>query len=187
MIQSCYDWICENGLQDDGGAKFCDFCNAMCISDESYYRWIKNDYPLSVEFVDAIKKAKQVFRENLTTDLVLSLAKSAKGYTWKKSRTEFSEKNGKPIITKKIVEEMNVPPNTAAAIFLLTNLDHEHWQNRQNVVSKETRETCIKVDADAEILNEIPIDVLADITETLQLAMKHDDGNEIETEQIKND
>lgn len=90
-------------------------------------------------------------------------------------------KNGQPQIAKQIVEEYDVPPDTGAAIFILTNTDPDNWQNKQNIVAKETKETKIKVDADAEILDEIPADVLADITETLQLALhrKEDksDGN----------
>lgn len=178
FIDKCYEWICANGLIDDGGAKFVDFCKAMCISDESYYNWISGKYDLSLEFLEAIKKAKDVFRQNLVRDLVLSLAKSAKGYTWKKTRTEYKNVNGKPEIVKQTVEDVVVHPNTGAAIFLLTNLDPNNWKNRQHIDAKETKETHIKVDADAEILNEIPVDVLADITETLQLAIQKKEDEE---------
>lgn len=90
-------------------------------------------------------------------------------------------KNGQPQIAKQIVEEYDVPPDTGAAIFILTNTDPENWKNKQYVDSREKKETKIKFDADAEILDEIPADVLADITETLQLALQRkedkSDGN----------
>lgn len=177
FIKKAYEWVCENGLMDDGGAKFVDFCKAMCISDESYYNWINGVSEASLHFLEAIKKAKQVFRQNLEVDLVLSLAKSAKGYRWQKKRTEYKDVNGKPKIVKQIVEDVDVPPNTGAAIFLLTNIAPDRWQNKQYIDAKETKETKIKVDADAEVLDEIPADVLADITETLQLALQKEEDN----------
>lgn len=177
FIKKAYDWVCENGLMDDGGAKFVDFCKAMCISDESYYNWINGISEASLQFLEAIKKAKTVFRQNLEVDLVLSLARSAKGYRWQKKRTEYKDVNGKPQIVKQIVEDVDVPPNTGAAIFLLTNIAPDKWKNKQYIDSRETKETKIKVDSDAEILDEIPADVLADITETLQLALQKEEDN----------
>lgn len=182
FITKCYEWICTNGLMDDGGAKFVDFCSAMSISDVSYYNWINGNYELSFEFLDAIKRAKEVFRQNLVKDLVQSLAKSAKGYRWQRKRTEYKDVNGKPKIVKQIVEDVDVPPNTGAAIFLLTNIAPDKWQNKQYIDAKEVKETKIKVDSDAEILDEIPADVLADITETLQLAMRKTDEETSEDE-----
>lgn len=177
MIQDCYEWVRENGLIDNGGAKFVDFCNAMCIDEQSFYNWISGRYALSSEFSEAIKKAKDEFKDSLVKDLVLSLAKSAKGYTWTRTKTEYREVNGKPKIVKQTKEDVNVPPNTGAAIFLLTNIAPDRWQNKQYIDARETHETKIKVDSDAEILNEIPADVLADITDTLQLAMERERDN----------
>lgn len=177
FIKKAYEWVCENGLIDDGGAKFVDFCKAMCIDNKSYYNWLTGNYELSSEFSDAIKMAKEVFRQNIVKDLVQSLARSAKGYTWKRTKTEYRNKNGKPEIVKQTVEEVNVPPNTGAAIFLLTNIAPDKWKNKQYIDSRETKETKIKVDSDAEILDEIPADVLADITETLQLALQKEEDN----------
>jgi len=177
FIKKAYEWVCENGLMDDGGARFVDFCNAMYIDDMTYYRYMGGNFPLSAEFTEAIKKAKEVFRQNLEIDLVLSLAKSAKGYRWQKKRTEYKDVNGKPQIVKQTVEDVDVPPNTGAAIFLLTNIAPDKWKNKQYIDSRETKETKIKVDSDAEILDEIPADVLADITETLQLALQKEEDN----------
>ena len=51
MIQACADWVRKNGLIDFGGATLTDFCKAMGIEDQTYYRWLDK-----VEFVEAIKK-----------------------------------------------------------------------------------------------------------------------------------
>ena len=177
MIQDCYEWVRENGLIDNGGAKLIEFCQAMSITYQSYLRWTNEPYQLSVEFVTAIKKAKEEFKDNLVKDLVVSLAKSAKGYTWKKTKTQYKNVGGKPQIVSQTTEDVNVPPNVGAAIFLLTNIAPDKWQNRQYIDSRETKETKIRVDADAEILNEIPTEVLADITESLQLAIEKQNGN----------
>lgn len=177
MIQDCYEWVRENGLIDNGGAKLIEFCEAMKIDCVTYYNWQNGDYELSLSFSNAIKKAKEEFKDNLVKDLVISLAKSAKGYTWKKTKTQYKNVGGKPQIVSQTTEDVNVPPNVGAAIFLLTNIAPDKWQNRQYIDSRETKETKIRVDADAEILNEIPTEVLADITESLQIAIEKQNGN----------
>ena len=60
-----------------------------------------------------------------------SLAKSAKGYSYVKRKTEYtSDKNGNPVIKKQTTEDVDVQPNVGAAIFLLTNIAPERWQNK---------------------------------------------------------
>lgn len=126
MVQACADWVRENGLIDYGGATLTDFCKAMGIEDQTYYRWLDK-----VEFVEAIKKAKEAFRESLEKDIVKSLANAAKGYEYDQVTTEYTDVNGKPRIKKQVKKNMRVEPNVGAAIFLLTNLAPERWKNRQ--------------------------------------------------------
>ena len=38
MVQACADWVRKNGLIDFGGATLTDFCKAMGIEDQTYYR-----------------------------------------------------------------------------------------------------------------------------------------------------
>lgn len=137
MIQACTDWVRENGLIDFGGATLTDFCKAMGIKDQTYYRWLDK-----VEFVEAIKKAKEAFRSTLENDIVKSLANSAKGYEYEQYTTEYTDVNGKPKIKKQVKKNIRVEPNVGAAIFLLTNIAPDRWKNKQdsNVSVKEDSE-----------------------------------------------
>lgn len=127
MVQACADWVRENGLIDYGGATLTDFCKAMSIDNMSYYRWLSKS-----EFSEAIKKAKEAFRDSLEKDIVRSLANAAKGYEYTQTTTEYTDVNGKPSIKKQVKKNIRVEPNVGAAIFLLTNIAPERWKNRQN-------------------------------------------------------
>lgn len=126
MIQACADWVRENGLIDYGGATLTDFCKAMSIDNMSYYRWLSKS-----EFSEAIKKAKEQFRDRLEKEIVKSLANAAKGYDYDQITTEYTDVNGKPKIKKQVKKTVHIEPNVAASIFLLTNLAPERWKNRQ--------------------------------------------------------
>lgn len=126
MVQACADWVRENGLIDFGGATLTEFCKAIGIDDMSYYNWMKRS-----EFSEAIKKAKEQFRDSLEKDIVKSLANAAKGYEYTQTTTEYTDVNGKPSIKKQVKKNVRVEPNVGAAIFLLTNLAPERWKNRQ--------------------------------------------------------
>lgn len=127
MVQACADWVHKNGLIDFGGATLTDFCKAMGIEDQTYYRWLDK-----VEFVEAIKKAKEAFRSTLENDIVKSLANSAKGYEYEQYTTEYTDVNGKPKIKKQVKKNIRVEPNVGAAIFLLTNIAPDRWKNKQD-------------------------------------------------------
>ena len=126
MIRRCADWVSENGLIEYGGAKLIDFCKAFDIDDMTYYRWLENS-----DFSEAIKKAKEKFRESLETDIVKSLANAAKGYEYTQTQTEYKDVNGSPKIVKQTKKNIRVEPNVGAAIFLLTNIASDRWKNRQ--------------------------------------------------------
>ena len=83
-IQKCVDWVCENGLIDYGGAKLIDFCNVMGIGKSTYYRWMENE-----TFGNAIKKAKEDFKNGLERNVVSSLARSAIGYEYEQVSSEY--------------------------------------------------------------------------------------------------
>lgn len=160
-LRQVEDWIAVNGLEEYGGALKKDFWKAMSISDQTYYNWQKN-----LKFLDAIKKGKERFRDSLEQDLVLSLAKAAKGYRYSKRKTEFkNDKSGNPVITKQTQEDVEVQPNVGAAIFLLTNIAPDRWTNKmvQNV-------NAIVEKAPTYNGDEIPEDVLDDIVDRIQEA-----------------
>lgn len=126
LINDITRWVRENGLKDNGGATLISLCLHFGISDRTFQRWMKRK-----DFADVINSAKQHFADNLERDLVNSLAKAAKGYSYVKRKTEYtSDKDGKPVIKKQTTEDVDVQPNVGAAIFLLTNIAPERWQNK---------------------------------------------------------
>lgn len=44
--------------------------------------------------------------------------------------TEYTDSDGKPKIKKQTKKNIEEPPNVGAAIFLLTNINPQKWQNR---------------------------------------------------------
>lgn len=127
MIQACADWVRENGLIDCGGATLTYFCKSMRIDDMTYYKWMGKS-----EFSEAIKKAKEEFRDSLEKDIVKSLANAAKGYEYEQITTEYMDVNGKPHIKKQVKKNVRIEPNVGAAIFLLTNIAPERWKNKRD-------------------------------------------------------
>lgn len=133
VIQKTEEWISENGLMEYGGARLSDFIKALDVNDKTYRRWL--DDPEKPEFKEAIEKGKAEFKARLTTDLAASLAMVAKGYEREETEKEFKPdpKNpDKPIQTKFKKKKVWFQPNVGAAIFLLTNLAPETYQQRQN-------------------------------------------------------
>lgn len=122
LVKEMSDWVSENGLIDYGGARLMTFLRRFGIDQRTYYRWMKE-----TEFAEAIKKAKEDFKTNLETDIVLSLANAAKGYRFEQVTREY--KDSKEF--KRTVKIVNVEPNVGAAIFLLTNLAPNKWRNKQ--------------------------------------------------------
>lgn len=120
-------WVRENGLIEYGGASIEMLARQFGISRKTHTAWMKSD----ADYAEAINEAKSYFSEHLERDLVLTLAKAAKGYPSKKSRTEEAKnKQGEVVGSKKIVEEVDVKPDIGAAIFLLTNIAPERWKNK---------------------------------------------------------
>lgn len=126
-IQECAEWVRVHGLMEHGGATLQEFCRDMDIGADAYYEWMKK-----AEFAEAIKRAKQAFRDALEKNIVTSMAQAATGYEYEETSTEYGNAEGKPYIKKKTVTKKRVQANVAAGIFLLTNIAPERWKNRQN-------------------------------------------------------
>lgn len=157
LINDITRWVRENGLIDYGGATLISLCRHFGISDRTFQRWIKRK-----DFAEAINSAKQHFADNLERDLVASLAKLAKGYNYVKRKTEYtSDKNGNPVIKKQTTEDVDVQPNVGAAIFLLTNIAPERWQN--------------KIQQQADIQGSLALDVNVVNNETPAIATNEND------------
>ena len=112
------------------------------------------------EYSEAIKKAKEEFKDNLERDIVLSLAKVAKGYEYTQKTKEYSKSgSGKMVVRKEVVKNVNVDPNVGAAIFLLTNIAPSRWSNKQKQeISGEIAtglNIIVKSEDDAELLKKM--------------------------------
>lgn len=121
VVKQCEDWVRENGLIEYGGASLLSLCKHIGIDYQSFYNWMKKS-----EFSEIIKKAKEDFKNNLETDLVKSLARTAKGEEWDQTTIEY-DKNGDEF--RRTVKHVKEKPNVGAAIFLLTNINPDTWSN----------------------------------------------------------
>ena len=84
-IEECEAWVAVHGLIDYGGAKLKEFVREMGIDEKTYRLWMKG----KPQFKEAIERAKEVFKQNLTHDLAISLSKAAKGYEHEETEQEF--------------------------------------------------------------------------------------------------
>lgn len=127
-VEECEKWVEEHGLSQHGGATLYEFCHAMDIDNVTFYRWMEN-----AEFADAIKRAKATFKAKMTKELVNALTRKALGYEDEKTEMYGStDSEGKFHTDKAKRTKVNVPPDTGACIFLLTNLDPDNYKNRQD-------------------------------------------------------
>lgn len=144
-IAECEEWVRKHGLMDYGGAMLKEFCSEMGIDDKTYYKWMR----VKEEFKESINRAKEAFKSQLTHDLSISLAEAAKGYEREETEIEYTPNaSGSPTIRKMKKKQVHYQPNVAAAIFLLTNLDPEHYQNKQrnDIAIKKDEENEMTID-----------------------------------------
>lgn len=159
LLNQAEKWVKEHGLIDYGGGQLQDFCAALGINDKTYRRWLveKDD------FKQTIDKAKEFYKQSLTHKLHETLSMVATGYDKEETETEYRpnpKDPNKPTITKMKKKKVFYQPNVGAAIFLITNLDPEHYQNRQsnNLTLKDDTEkemTLDEVKAEIERLKKI--------------------------------
>lgn len=154
-IKECEEWISEHGLMEYGGALMKDFCRHMDIDYKTYKTWLARE-----EFREAVERGRQAFKSRLTFELSVSLAQAAKGseYTKTKKHKEYRPNQdgtrGQLVKMVEDEEKVVVPPNVGAAIFLLTNLDPERYQNRQKsdiVLKKDEEKEMTLEEINAEI------------------------------------
>lgn len=149
----------QHGLIDYGGGQLQDFIKVLGIDDKTYRRWMIE----KEEFKTAIERAKDDYKKTLTHDLHETLAMAAKGYEKEVTETEYRpnpKDDSKPIITKMKRKRLIFEPNVGAAIFLITNLDPEHYQNRRNIAaalksSDEREMTEEEINAEIERLEKL--------------------------------
>lgn len=127
LVNEMSRWVEEHGLIEYGGALFKDFCKVFSIDNKTFYHWM--DKP---EFKESITKAREVFKQKASHELSTSLFEVARGYSREETETEYiPNAKGEATIKKMKKKTVYYQPNVAAAIFLLTNIDPDHYQNKQ--------------------------------------------------------
>ena len=140
-------------------------CKKSGISDDTFSRWREK----KADFAEAIKAAKDDFQANILKDLEATLWKRAKGYVVEDTETELiDDGTGRPKIRSQKKKQKNVPPDTGALIFALTNVAPEKWVNRQKIDTHEVKE--IKAEQQDYYFDDLPEDMLCDIADRLQNA-----------------
>lgn len=147
LFQRAEEWISKHGLIEYGGAQLQDFCKELGINDKTYRRWLVEEE----DFKQAIERAKELYKQSLTHELHETLSMVATGYEREETETEYRpnpKDPNKPTITKMKKKKVFYQPNVGAAIFLITNLDPEHYQNKQNnnVTLKDDTEKEMTID-----------------------------------------
>lgn len=157
------EWVSEHGLIEYGGGQLQDFNAHLGINDKTYRRWL-DEQP---DFKAAIERGRTTFKKSLAHQLHETLSDAAKG-GYREDEDEQTEyrpdaKNpDKPRIVKMIKTKHRkfFKPDIGAAIFLITNLDPEHYQNRQknDIILKNTEEkemTIEEINKEIERLSKI--------------------------------
>lgn len=147
LVAEVAKWVSEHGLIDYGGGQLQDFCKHLGINDKTYRRWLKEQD----EFRSAIDRAKEAYKKSLAHDLHETLSMVAKGYEREETETEYRpnpQDPQKPTIMKMKKKKVFYQPNVGAAIFLITNIDPEHYQNRykNDIVLKDDEDKEMTID-----------------------------------------
>ena len=134
MCDECEAFITKHGLITFGGAKLKDYCEQMGIDEKSHRNWKKQHK----EYAEAIERAVEAYKATHTRTLFGTLMEAAQGgeRTVEEEHTDYRpnpQNPSQPQIRKqtRTKKKIYVQPNVVAAIFLLCNLDPEHFRNRQ--------------------------------------------------------
>lgn len=148
------------------GKTYSDSYKLAGISESIFYEW-KSTKP---EFLEAIKRAEEQYKEWYNRDLVASAKKSLKelilGWECEEVQTEFEQDPHNPQAPRikrqrRIVKKYK--PDATAIIFALTNKVPDEFKNRQTIEGKMEQEVTNKPD-----LSAIPDDLLAKVMESLK-------------------
>lgn len=143
MISRAELWVEQNGLYPQRcGAPIKDFCKAMGITERSYNNWSKIS-----GFSEALTRAREKFTARTITDVSNALIKAAKGVDFTRVKeearadkvVEYDAKTSKKVkeymgelkTVKASRETFYYPPDTKAAIFVLTNMQPDNWKDKQ--------------------------------------------------------
>lgn len=133
LVKLARGFIEEHGLIQFGGASVREYSKFLGINPASHYKWL-DKYP---EYVEMIENAVEVYRLNHTKKLYDALMDAALGGYHETSTEDVEYKPNpedvsKPMIARKRThkDKKYFKPDTAAAIFLMTNLNPKDFTNR---------------------------------------------------------
>lgn len=146
-IKECAAWVEKHGLHPQAkGATIRDFCDAMGISEPTYFRWQANE-----SFVSALARAREKFARTIEDKAVDALIVRALGGAIQETeRTkmeaqkveEYDPKTGKlvkryttdkGVIKDKVVIKTVLAPDVLALKYLLNNVAPERWREKQDL------------------------------------------------------
>ena len=124
-----------------------EICSHVGISEATYHYWKDSQ----LEFLEAIKRAKQKFVDKTLLDCQKSLVKLVNGYEYEEKKTVMIDNgNGQPKIKEQTTTKKHVSPNLGAIIHYQTNKDPLNWKNKQST----------------EISGELPTNVTVEVVTT---------------------
>lgn len=106
-------------------------CEKFGIDENTIHDWLMNQ-----DFSDSIKRANSVFRAARVDRCVDNLQRRADGYADTKVVSKGKKDGDTFIATSSEVVTVNIPPDVGANIFILTNIDPEHWKNPMKIEAK---------------------------------------------------
>lgn len=113
-----------------------EICAAVHICKYTFYNWQK----LHPEFAEMVENARKELTERMVIGAKKSLWRKITGFDITETRVTMIpsgelDASGKPVAKVKSETHItrHIEPDTAAIIFVLTNLDPEHWKNRKDV------------------------------------------------------
>ena len=114
--------------------------------------WGKTKFYKSLEESKDLANSLRKGQSKRVVTLISRLAKRADGYKYKEKHIEdiIDKATGKILTQKVKVITKHMPPDVAALIFSLINLDSENWSNKQELTHKG--DIIIKTDKDDDQL-----------------------------------
>lgn len=98
---------------------------AVGVSTKTFYEWLKNE----PEFAETINQNRKVVAQ----EVVPKLVKRAKGYAYTEKTVEYGYKDGERVKLSEKTVRKQLPPDVAAAKYILNNWDPENWSDKQSL------------------------------------------------------
>lgn len=153
-IAECVAWVEKNGLHPQRcGATVQQFCEAMGITKETYYKWGEK-----TDFADALQHAREVFTARTVQEVENAVARAARGaeYSIVVEKKKLNKTTGKLETVEASRKTFHEAPDMEAAKFLLTNMKGEEWRLKQEqTIKTEAPVYVVKSDEEKALLQNI--------------------------------